>query len=142
MFQSHQWFFGLKTHIGVDATRGLVHSFTTTPANEHDLNQIHELVHGDETFVSADLGYRGVEKREETKDKKLDWLTAEIPSKGREWKKHPRINKKPINTEYIKASIRAKVEHLFRILKCQFGFRKVAYKRLSKMTISSPCYLR
>ncbi|RNF46978.1 IS5/IS1182 family transposase, partial [Marinomonas hwangdonensis] len=57
---------------------------------------------------------------------------AEMPSKVRESKKHPRINKKPINTEYIKASIRAKVEHPFRILKCQFGFRKVVYKGLSK----------
>jgi len=59
-------------------------------------------------------------------------LIAEMPSKVREWKKHPRINKLPINTEYIKASIRAKVEHPFRILKCQFGFRKVVYKGLSK----------
>lgn len=109
-----------------------MHSFTTTSANEHDLNQITELMHGDEMFVSADSGYRGVEKREETKDKTLEWLIAEMPSKVREWKKHPRINKIPINTEYIKASIRAKVEHPFRILKCQFGFRKVVYKGLSK----------
>jgi IS5 family transposase len=75
---------------------------------------------------------RGVEKREENKDKKLDWLVAERPSKVRKWKKHPRINKQPINTEYVKASIRAKVEHPFRLLKCQFGFKKVVYKGLSK----------
>jgi transposase, IS5 family len=70
--KGNQWFFGLKAHIGVDAKRGLVHSFTTTPANDHDLNQIHDIIHGDESFVSADSGYRGVEKREETKGKKLD----------------------------------------------------------------------
>ncbi|BDX03938.1 hypothetical protein MACH16_26860 [Marinomonas pontica] len=116
----------------MDAKRGLVHSFTTTSANEHDLNQLPELMHGEESFVSADSGYRGVEKREENKDKKLDWLIAEMPSKVRELKKHPRINKLPIKTEYIKASIRAKVEHPFRILKCQFGFRKAVYKGLSK----------
>jgi transposase, IS5 family len=114
--KGNQWFFGLKAHIGVDAKRGLVHSFTTTPANDHDLNQIHDLIHGDESFVSADSGYRGVEKREETKRKKLDWLIAEMPSKIRAWKKRPRINKNPIRTEYLKASIRAKVEHPFRIL--------------------------
>lgn len=128
-----QWFFGLKAHIGVDAKRGLIHSFTTTSANDHDLNQLPELLHGNESFVSADsAGYRGVEKRIETKDKKVDWLVAEMPSKIRAWKKHPRINKQSLRREYLKASIRAKVEHPFRILKCQFGFRKAVYKGLSK----------
>ena len=47
-------------------------------------------------------------------------------------KKHPRINKQPIQTEYIKASIRAKVEHPFRVIKRQFGFRKVIYRGLEK----------
>ncbi len=127
-----QWFFGLKAHIGVDAKRGLVHSFTTTPANEHDLNQLSELIHGEESFVCADSGYRGIEKRKEAKGRSVNWLVAEMPSKINAWKKHPRINKQLIRTEYLKASIRAKVEHPFRILKCQFGFRKVVYKGLSK----------
>ena len=127
-----QWFFGMKTHIGVDAKRGLVHSFTTTPANDLDLNQLPELFHGNESFVSADSGHRGVEKHAETKDRKVDWLVAEMPSKIRAWKKHPRKNKQSIRREYLKASIRAKVEHPFRILKCQFGFRKVVYKGLTK----------
>jgi IS5 family transposase len=30
--------------------------------------------------------------------------------------------------EKIKASIRAKVEHPFRVIKCQFGHRKVRYR--------------
>ncbi len=122
----------MNAHIGVDAKRGLEHSFSTTSANEHGLNQITELMNGDETFVSADSGYRGAEKFEETKDKKLDCLIAEMSSKVWEWKKHPRINKKLINTEHIKATIRVKVEHPFRILKCQFCFRKAVYKGPSK----------
>ena len=81
-----QWFFGLKAHIGVDAKRGLIHSFTTTAANEHDLNQLPELLHGNESFISADSGCRGVEKRTETKDRKVDWLVAEMLSKIRAWK--------------------------------------------------------
>ena len=36
--------------------------------------------------------------------------------------------------ERIKASIRAKVEHPFRVLKCQFGHVKVRYRGLSKNT--------
>jgi IS5 family transposase len=127
-----QWFFGLKTHIGVDVRTGLTHSLSTTAANVHDITETENLLHGEETFISADSGYRDAQKREEFKDIKADWLIAEIPSKIRILKKHPRKNKQPIRTEYIKASIRAKVEHPFRIIKCQFGFRKVVYRGLKK----------
>ena len=36
--KGNQWHFGMKAHIDVDARTGLTHSFTTTAANEHDLN--------------------------------------------------------------------------------------------------------
>ena len=36
--------------------------------------------------------------------------------------------------EKMKASIRAKVEHPFRVLKRQFGFTKVRYRGLAKNT--------
>jgi IS5 family transposase len=126
-----QCFFGSKAHIGVDAKTGLTHSLSTTTANEHDLNQTENLLDEEEGFVSADSGYRGAEKRPELKNVKGAWLIAEIPSKIKNWKKHPRKNKLPIRTEYIKASIRAKVEHPFRIIKCQFGFRKAIYRSLA-----------
>ncbi len=124
-----QWFFGLKAHIGVDARTGLTHSLSTTAANVHDITETKNLLHGEEYFVSADSGSQ---KREELKGVKADWLIAEIPSKIRILKKHPIKNKQPIQTEYIKASIRAKVEHPFRIIKCQFGFRKAIYRGLAK----------
>lgn len=130
--KGNQWHFGLKAHIGVDARTGLTHTFTTTAANEHDLNQARHLLHGDEDFVFADAGYRGAEKREELKDVAVDWHIAERPGKVRTLKKHPRINKVAINIEYMKASIRAKVEHPFRIIKCQFGFTKARYRGLMK----------
>jgi len=62
--KGNQWHFGMKAHIGVDARTGITHSFTTTAANEHDLNQASELLHGDEQFIFADAGYRGAEKRD------------------------------------------------------------------------------
>lgn len=126
------WHFGMKAHIGVDARTGLTHSLETTAANEHDLNQADRLLHGDEQFVFADAGYRGIDKRDNLKDKAVDWYIAERPGKVRTLKKHPRINKVPINIEYMKASIRAKVEHPFRIIKCQFGFTKARYRGLMK----------
>lgn len=70
--KGNQWIFGLKAHIGVDTKRGLVHSFTTTLANVHDLIPLPELVHSEESVISADSGYRGVEKRQENKTKKRD----------------------------------------------------------------------
>jgi IS5 family transposase len=36
--------------------------------------------------------------------------------------------------EKLKASIRAKVEHPFRVIKCQFGQRKTRYRGLAKNT--------
>lgn len=36
--------------------------------------------------------------------------------------------------EKIKAGIRAKVEHPFRVIKCQFGHTKVRYRGLAKNT--------
>lgn len=53
--KGNQWHFGMKAHIGVDAKSGLTHSLVTTAANEHDLNQLGNLLHGEEQFVSADL---------------------------------------------------------------------------------------
>jgi len=130
--KGNQWHFGMKAHIGVDARTGITHSFTTTAANEHDLNQASELLHGDEQFIFADAGYRGAEKRDELRDVTADWHIAERPGKVQALKKHPRKNKVPIQTEYLKASVRAKVEHPFRIIKCQFGFVKARYRGLMK----------
>ena len=128
----NQWQFGLKAHIGVDARTRLTHSLTTTSANEHDLNHAGTLLHVKESFVFADSGYRGAHKPESLKSGKSDWHVAEQPGKIRAWKKHPRINKDKIRTEYLKASIPAKVEHPFRIIKCQFGFVKARYRGLQK----------
>ncbi len=112
----------------VDAKSGLTHSLVTTAANEHDLNQLGNLLHGEEQFVSADAGYQGAPQREELAEVDVDWLIAERPGKVRTLKQHPRKNKTAINIEYMKASIRAKVEHPFRIIKRQFGFVKARYK--------------
>jgi IS5 family transposase len=116
----------------VDATIIEAASSTKNKAKKRD-PKMHQTQKGKEAcFVSADSGYRGTQKREELKDVKADWLIAEVPRKVKLLKKHPRKNKQPIKTEYIKTSIRAKVEHLFSIIKCQFGFRKAIYRGLTK----------
>lgn len=130
--KGNQYYFGMKAHIGIDVNSGLTHSFTTTAANQHDLNEAHQVLHGEEKYVFADSGYRGAEKREELTGKKFDWFIAEQPSKVKKLREHPRKNKKPLKLEYLKASVRAFVEHPFRIIKCQFGFKKARYRGLEK----------
>lgn len=130
--KGNQWYFGMKAHIGVDAKSGLTHSLETTAANEHDLNQVGNLLHGEEAFVFADAGYQGAENREELADVKAQWVIAMRPGRLKELKKHPRKNKAVIAFERLKSSIRAKVEHPFRIIKRQFGFVKARFKGLRK----------
>ena len=130
--KGNQWYFGMKAHIGVDAKSGLTHSLETTAANEHDLNQVGNLLHGEEGFVFADAGYQGAENREELADVKAQWAIAMRPGRLKELKKHPRKNKAVIAFERLKSSIRAKVEHPFRIIKRQFGFVKARFKGLRK----------
>jgi IS5 family transposase len=68
------------------------------------------------------------------------WLIAERPGRVKTLKQHPRKNKTAINIEYMKASIRARVEHPFRIIKRQFGFVKARYKGLLKTITNWRCY--
>ncbi len=104
--KGNQWYFGMKAHIGVDAKSGLTHSLETTAANEHDLNQVGNLLHGEEAFVFADAGYQGAENREELADVKAQWAIAMRPGRLKELKKHPHKNKAVIAFERLKSSIR------------------------------------
>jgi len=47
-----QWFFGMKAHIGGDADSGLVHTVTTIAANEADVEQVADLLHGIDALPS------------------------------------------------------------------------------------------
>ena len=134
--KGNQWHFGMKAHIGVDADSGLVHTVATTAANAHDITQAHALLHGEEDVVFADSGYRGVEKRDEVQELHPDscWHIAMMPGKRKALDKSKALDALIDQLETIKARIRAKVEHPFRVIKCQFGHRKVRYKGLAKNT--------
>jgi IS5 family transposase len=128
--KGEQWFFGMKAHIGVDADSGLVHTVTTTAANESDVEQVADLLHGKEAHVWADSGYRGAQSRV---DRDVQWHIAARPSdiaKMAEGRAKKRVQKQ----EHRKASVRAKVEHPFRVIKRQFGLAKVRFRGLAKNT--------
>ncbi|WP_093112356.1 IS5 family transposase [Variovorax sp. CF079] len=128
--KGNAWHFGMKAHIGVDAQSGLVHTVVATAANVHDVTQAGALLHGEETVAFGDAGYRGVDKREEAQGPQ--WHVAMQPGKRRQLdpkRKWARLLEK---AEQLKASIRAKVEHPFHVIKNLFRHKKTRYKGLAK----------
>jgi IS5 family transposase len=129
--KGEQWYFGMKAHIGVDADSGLVHTVTTTPANEADVEQVADLLHGKERVVHADAGYTGAQERVERKG--LQWKIAIKRGKLKAMKESA-AKRRLEEAEKRKASIRARVEHPFRVIKRQFGLMKVRFRGLAKNT--------
>jgi IS5 family transposase len=131
--KGNQWHFGMKAHIGADADSGLVHTVVGTAANVGDVTQAHLLLHGEETDVFGDAGYQGADKREENLDKQVTWHIAMRPGKRRALPDTP-WGVAMERLEQVKASIRAKVEHAFHVVKNVFRHRKTRYRGLEKNT--------
>ncbi|MFN9943268.1 MAG: transposase, partial [bacterium] len=81
--------------------------------------------------VWADSGYRGAQARVDREG--LQWHIAARPS---DIAKLPDGRRKAVakKHEHRKASVRAKVEHPFRVIKRQFGLLKVRFRGLAKNT--------
>jgi len=129
--------FGMKAHIGVDAESGLVHTVIGTAANVNDVTQAGALLHGQEEAAFGDAGYRGADKRPEAQGP--NWFIAMQPGKRRALdltKKWARLLEK---AEQLKASVRAKVEHPFQVVKNQgqlfalFGLANLVIAKRSLM---------
>ena len=132
--KGNQWYFGMKAHIGVDDESGLVHHVECTAANASDVTVAHRLLHGQEETVCGDSGYTGLDKREDMQGKgDLGYLIAAKPSVLKQIKRRGE-QKLARELEHAKASLRAKVEHPFRVIKRQFGYTKVRYRGLVKNT--------
>ena len=129
--KGNQWHFGMKAHIGVDVDSGLVHTVTTTAANASDVSQVEALLHGKEEVVHADAGYIGAQQR--VKSGKREWHIAAKRGAVKSIK-DAKLKQIVEELETLKARIRARVEHPFRVIKRQFGFMKVRFKGLAKNT--------
>ena len=123
----------MKAHIGVDADSGLVHTVHGTAGHVSDVAEGNRLLHGFETDVYGDAGYQGAAKRPDAQAT-INWHIAMRPGKRRALNKDKPSDALIDQLEKLKAGIRAKVEHPFRVLKRQFGFAKVRYKGLKKNT--------
>jgi IS5 family transposase len=84
------------------------------------------LIREDDRAVYGDKGYVNNKKRRAAKDAGVVWAVKEKAKPGRPLT--PSQKKRNART----GPIRAKVEHVFRVLKCQFGYRKVRYRGIAK----------
>ena len=106
------------TPAAVDKPQGASHTeFLTLP-----VEKVADLLHGKEKHVSAGSGYRGAASRVHRGG--LQWHIAARPS---DIAKQPEGRRKEAakKREHRQASVRAKVEHPFRVIKRQFGLMKV-----------------
>jgi transposase, IS5 family len=132
--KGNEWRFGMKCHAGVDAFSGLVHTIEVTAANEHDVTVAAKLIREDDEVVYGDSGYLGIQKRPEVReDAHLSAIDYRI---NRRPHSLPTITDNAVDWERLiehrKSSVRCKVEHVFRIIKCQFGYTKTRYRGLKK----------
>lgn len=135
--KGNTWYFGYKAHIGVDSQTGLVDTVKSTAANVHDVTVIQELLTGEENLVYGDSGYIGAEKRENAVvknkyGKKIKYKINRRPSQMKKLSKSGQYKAKKSEDE--KSSVRAKVEHIFGVVKKLFGYRKTRYRGLKKQT--------
>lgn len=133
--KGNTWHFGYKAHIGVDKESGLVHTVKVTAANEHDVTVTSELPTGEEEEVYGDSGYLGAEKRPEAlkknkAGKSVHYKINRRPSQSKN--KSARSQAQIKRHEHEKSSVRAKVEHVFAVVKLQLRFRKTRYRGLQK----------
>ena len=106
-----------------------------TPANVHDVTQTSSLLTGEEDVVYGDSGYLGAGNREDAivrnkSGRKIKYKINRRPSQLKKLSKSGQHAAKKV--EHAKSSVRAKVEHVFGVVKKQLQFRKTRYRGLEK----------
>lgn len=124
--KGQQWYFGMKLHIGVDSQTGLAHSAVVTPANTHDKHPLPDLLHGNEQRVYGDSAYASQKELIAGKAPKAkDFTNQRSRYAGR-------VDEAVRAKNRNKSKIRARVEHVFGVVKRLWGFTKVRYRGLEK----------
>ena len=123
-----QWYFGMKLHIGVDSQSGLAHRAVVTPANVHDKHPLPQLLHGNEKRVYGDNAYASQKELIQSKAPQAKDFTNERVRRRKNGEADDAKRAKNRN----KSKIRARVEHVFAVVKRLWGFTKVRYRGLAK----------
>jgi IS5 family transposase len=124
--KGNQWYFGMKAHIGVDSKTKLIHHVVATAANVHDSQLLGDLLHGKETRGWGDSAYAG------QKDVIAEQAPAAKDFTQARGSRHSALSKEERARNRQKSKVRARVEHVFAVMKLRFGFAKVRYKGLDK----------
>lgn len=121
-----QWYFGLKAHVGVDLASGLVHTVSVTDAAVADITQLPDLLREDDTVVLADKAYAKGEYQRAALAADVVWGVPEKALRGAELSAAQKERNRRLS------AWRAPVEHVFRVLKCPFGYVRTCYRGLKK----------
>jgi IS5 family transposase len=124
-----QWYFGMKIHIGADVDSGAVHSVAVTAANEADINVLPKLLREQDEVIFGDAGYTGEAYKRGSRKLGIRWCVQDKRKPGQNLSS----SQKKRNRKH--SSIRARVEHVFRVIKRQFGFTQTRYRGLMKNTV-------
>lgn len=124
--KGQQWYFGMKLHIGVDSDSGLAHRAVVTAANVHDKHPLPDLLHGKERKVWGDCAYASQGELIASKAPRAQDLTNQRVRKGSATEELERM------VNRTKSRVRARVEHVFGVVKRLWGFGKVRYRGLAK----------
>jgi IS5 family transposase len=125
--KGQQWYFGMKLHIGVDSQTGLAHSAVVTAANVHDKHPLPELLHGEEQRVYGDSAYASQKELIATKAPRAKDFTNK-----RVRKRSGEVDEAERSKNRNKSKVRARVEHVFGVVKRLWGFNKARYRGLAK----------
>ncbi len=126
--KGNQWYFGMKAHIGVDSRTKLIHSVAATAANVHDSQVLPDLLHGNETRVWGDAAYSG---QREVIQHHAPEAKSFVQAKAH---RHRPLSEVERARNRTKSKVRAKVEHVFLVMKQIFGWAKVRYRGLVRNT--------
>lgn len=125
--KNNKWYFGAKGHIGVQSTgKPIIHSTEFSTSKDHDKIHMRKLFHGEEQAIFGDSAYGA---QDEKRGARHEGIYYGIADRG--------ARKRPLSSSQKKrnrklSSIRAKVEHPFRVIKHLWGHNKLRYKGLAK----------
>jgi transposase, IS5 family len=125
--KGQQWYFGMKLHIGVDSQTGLTHSAVVTAANVHDKHPLPDLLHGEEQRVYGDSAYASQKELiASTAPRAKDFTNKRVRKRSGE------VDEAERSKNRNKSKVRARVEHVFGVVKRLWGFNKARYRGLAK----------
>ncbi len=125
--KGNQWYFGMKAHIGTQLRgKPLIHSVETSTAKAHDKTKKDDLMHGNERAEFGDKGYADDKDKRAARKKGVFYGVLDKAKRGKKLSGKQKHRNKKLS------SVRAKVEHPFQILKCQWGYSKTRYRGLKK----------